>query len=426
MAHIVPNKIISGGSVDLLRSHTSSPIRNIQAGTTIAILDAVLVTGFGQVTLSSLTIDSSGIATAISNNHGYKQIHTVILIEGANQSSINGEWRITEITDSNTVKFDAFESGLTSTICSGTNITMKVAPLGWNKVFNTLNNFISVYQSPSIYSRRNFLRVDDTDSLAYNSTGSTYFRGFETMSSSQDIGTYPFPLMSVATRGVGLRKCFVGSPSQYITSNADNISWTCVGNDQSFYFSSHTLWGDNSIFRNTVFFGDLVSYVPGDIGATGLSGELGITNNVTGMGSFSNLNTFTYNHCPRDSSKQHTTSSKRFKLINYPGFSTAINTILGGSSFTEMFSFNNQSILYKPLFISDEAYTTSIRGEMPGMAVLLNNLTLKTPRYEPGAVLSIDNEKWVYMPVTWHDGSSTLYYGYYLLSLDKNWNESIL
>lgn len=410
MAHIIPNKIISGGSVDLLRSHTSSPIRNIQAGTTIAVLDAVLVNGFGQVTLSSLTIDSSGIATAVSNNHGYKQLHTVILIQGANQTSINGEWRITEITDSNTLKFDASESGLTNTTCSGASITMKIAPLGWNKVFNDPVNFIAVYQSPSVYSRRNYLRVDDSDNLAYTSTGSTYFRGYESMSSSQDMGTYPFPVSSVATRGVGLRKNMIGSPSQYITNNADNISWTCVGNDQQFYFSSHMLWGDASIFRNTVFFGDLVSYVPGDLGATGLSGELGITSNKTGIGSFSNLNTFTYNYCPRDSSKQHTTASKRFAVINYPGMSSAVNTILGGTAFTEMFSFNNQSILYKPLFISDEAYTNSIRGEMPGMAVLLNNLSLKTPRYEPGAIITINNEKWVYMPVTWHDGNSTVYY----------------
>jgi hypothetical protein len=168
MAHTVPVKIFCGGSTSDLRTHDNSPVRTPNAGTTLNVLDDCLISGFGQVILSSLTINSSGIATATSTGHGYTKVGTVILIAGADQEAINGEWIITEITDADNLKFDASDSGLTSTTITGLSITMKVAPLGWSKVFYDAPNYVAVYQSLDPFSRRNFLRVDDSDSLAWN------------------------------------------------------------------------------------------------------------------------------------------------------------------------------------------------------------------------------------------------------------------
>lgn len=270
MAHLIKNKLFSGGSTDLLRTHTNSPVRSVTAGTTINVLDACLLNGFGEVTLSSLTIDSSGIATATSSNHGYLKIHTVILIAGADQEAINGEWSITDIPNSDEVKFDASESGLTSTTITGATITMKVAPLGWSKPFSDSPNNIAVYQSLNSYSRRNFLRVDDADNLGYTDPGHTYMRGYEYMTSAEDSGSYGFPPKSVLPRGGGFKKCITASPGIYFPSNGINISWTLVGNSNQFYFSTAGAYGYNAGHRANMFFGDLVSYVPGDVGATGL------------------------------------------------------------------------------------------------------------------------------------------------------------
>lgn len=89
MAHTVPVKIFCGGSTSALRTHNNSPVRTPAARATLSVLDGCLITGFGQVTLSSLTIDSSGIATATSTAHGYTKVGTVILIAGADQEAIN-------------------------------------------------------------------------------------------------------------------------------------------------------------------------------------------------------------------------------------------------------------------------------------------------------------------------------------------------
>lgn len=58
---------------------------------------------------------------------------------------------------------------------------------------------------------------------------------------------------------------------------------------------------------------------------------------------------------------------------------------------------------------------------MPGMAIPLNDFLSLAVRYEPGEIVILNNEKFVYMP-----SSSNTYYGFFLLSLDKNWNEPIL
>lgn len=364
MAHTVPIKIFCGGSTSDLRTHDNSPVRTPNAGTTLNVLDDCLISGFGQVILSSLTINSSGIATATSTGHGYTKVGTVILIAGADQEAINGEWIITEITDADNLKFDASDSGLTSTTITGLSITMKVAPLGWSKVFSDAPNYVAVYQSLDPFSRRHFLRVDDSDSLAYNGIGNTYFRGYEFMSSAADQGTYPFPLRSVLSRGILARKGIYTDTGIYFPVNGSNISWVLIGTSRQFYFNYQVVDGADARYRNSFFFGDLVSYVPGDVGATGISGEISNTAGHDGTYCFTQLMTYLYNFCPRNSKKTHTTTSQRFKLLNYPG-QTASASICGSTAFIEPDIYSNKMLIYRPFLIVDEEAATYIRGEMP-------------------------------------------------------------
>jgi hypothetical protein len=422
MAHTVPTKIFSGGSVDLLRTHTSSPTRSLSPGTAIDVFDACLVNGFGQVTLSSLTIDAQGIATATSTAHGYLKVHTVILIAGADQEAINGEWIITDIPNADTVKFDASDSGLTSTTITGTMITMKVAPLGWARPFSDASNYIAVYQSLNPMSRRNFLRVDDSDNLAYNDMGATYFRGYEYMTSSQDNGTYPFPPKSALVRGVNSRKLYHTQAGVYLTLNATNISWVLVGNANQFFFSSHTIFGNDKRTRMLMFFGDLNSYVPGDVGATLLSADIDLTGNTAV--SYGVIRSYGYNgnYCPRNSKRTHTVSQQRFRLLNYP--TTVVTDVVIGSTSTiaEPDIYPNRVILYRPFLVSDENTANSIRGEMPGMSIALNDFTSLSPGYEPGEVITLNGERFAYIPT--YAWNNTI--GFILLTLDRDWNVPIL
>lgn len=422
MAHTVPVKIISGGSTNLLRSHVDSPVRSVSAGATIALLNACLVTGFGQVTLSSLTIDAQGIATATSTAHGYVKTDTVVLIAGADQEAINGEWVITEITDADHLKFDASESGLTNTTITGTTITLKVAPLGWSKPFFDTPNSIAVFQSLDPFSRRAFLRVDDSNNLSWNEPGATFFRGYEFLASSQDQGTYPFPPPSSLTQGIQARKSLYQNAGIYITTNGANLSWTLVGTSKQFYFGYHVVYGNDNRTRNSIFFGDLNSYVPGDVGATGLCGEILQTQLNADTYSFTQLNNYSYSFCPRNSKKGHTTAQQRFKLWSYPTLTNAFTPLCGGNSIVEPDIYHNRMIIYRPFLITDENNSTSIRGEMPGMAVSLSDWSSISVRPEPGSVVTLNGERFVYMPV--YNWSST--YGFYLLSLDLDWANPLL
>lgn len=275
MAHTIPIKYMYGGSVDFLYCHPDYPIFNgSQPGTIIELLDACLINGFGEVTLSSLIIDANGIATATSAAHGYHRFPLVILISGADQEDINGEWEITGIT-TDTILFNATDSGLTNTTITGASITLKVAPLGWEKVYVDALNYVAVYRSKDPFSRQHFLRVEDSDYVGLPSSPipCAVFRGYEKMSSAQDIGIGPFPPLQVLGRGVGVRKIkYATATGNYLTSNNLNISWTLVGTSRQFYLNSHYYDGTNRAGRMHFFFGDMVSYVPGDYGATLISG----------------------------------------------------------------------------------------------------------------------------------------------------------
>lgn len=424
MAHTVLNKVFSGGSIDLLRTHTSSPNRSTAAGSTLGVLDACLITGFGQVTLSSLTVDSAGIATATTaTNHGYLKVHTAILIAGANQTAINGEWYITAIPSSTEVKFNAVESGLTSvTITTGTSLTMKVAPLGWSKPFVDAPSFVAVYQSINPISRRHFLRVDDLDNMLITDLGATYFRGYEYMTSASDNGIYGFPPKSVLGRGGNFRKNYQSNPGVYIPANGSDISWTLVGNSNQFYFSTSAVYGNNNKVRTTMFFGDIVSYVPGDVGATLLATDATLTSAYDTCSGVARCNTYTGLFTPRNSRRAHTVSQQRLKIWSPPTYPASDSLIGYNSSIAEPDISTNRVIIFRPILLTDENNSTSIRGELPGYAIPLNDIANLTPSYEPGEVIVFKSERFVYIPTFAYSSA----YGAFLLSLDKDWNQPIL
>lgn len=299
---------------------------------------------------------------------------------------------------------------------------MKVAPLGWAKVFYDEATSVAVYQSQDPFSRRNFLRVDDSDNVASNVAGATYFRGYEFMSSTLDQGSYGFPLRSLHSRGVKLPKCLYQNFGIYFTTNGANISWLLVGTSRQFYLNSQTVYGDTPRTRGSVFFGDLVSYVPGDVGATGISGNTSTSSQTYDVGdSFVNINSYSYNFCPRNSTRLHTTSSQKFKILPYTGF-VGTAGMFGNTAFTDTDLYSNKHIVIRPIFIVDEASSSTIRGEMPGLAATIANLASSSISYEPGQILTFGGERFVYCPAFYWSNV----YGFYLLTLDKDWNTTLL
>lgn len=155
-----------------------APTINGTAGALIAALDACLITGFGPVAPTGITV-SGGIATAtLPSGQSFMQ-HAVVLVSGATPSALNGEQRV--LTASSTQI--TFATTAADGAASGT-IEIRYAPVGqWEKVYTGTNK--AVYRSLDVACPRHYLRVDDTGTTVAR------VRGFESMT-DVDTGTGPF------------------------------------------------------------------------------------------------------------------------------------------------------------------------------------------------------------------------------------------
>lgn len=149
------------------------------AGTLIAVLDALFVSGWGVTTALSVNV-SGGIATATLTPGETFDRDAVVLVAGATPSALNGEARVVTTSNSSiTWSTTAPDGAATGTI------TIKYAPqTSWSKVYAATNK--AVYRSTHVQSSGHYLRVDDTG------TTTARVRGYETMT-DVDTGTGPFP-----------------------------------------------------------------------------------------------------------------------------------------------------------------------------------------------------------------------------------------
>lgn len=166
-----------------------APVLSGTAGSRKAILDACLVTGWGVVTLTGLSV-SAGVATAtVSAGHPFEP-DSVALIAGAATPAVNGEHTVTATA---TGSFTFAAPGVADGAVSGT-ITAKLAPAGWTKAFDGTNK--AAYKSAAPSATGCYFRVDDS-AAKY-----AQLRGYESMT-DVDTGTAAFPTVAQAV-GAGL------------------------------------------------------------------------------------------------------------------------------------------------------------------------------------------------------------------------------
>ena len=157
------------------------------AGSRIAAIDACLLTGFGPVTPTGITV-SGGIATVgVPSGQTFAQ-HAVVLVSGATPSALNGEHRV--LTSSSTQI--TFATTAADGAATGT-IEIRYAPVGgWEKVYTGTNT--AVYRSLDVTGSRHYLRVDDTGTMVAR------VRGYESMT-DVGTGTGPFPTDALLSGG---------------------------------------------------------------------------------------------------------------------------------------------------------------------------------------------------------------------------------
>lgn len=209
----------------------AAPSLTGEAGKLTNILNACLVDGFNQVTLTSLVV-ASNVATATYTAHGFLQ-YQIIEIAGATPSSLNGTWRVAT-SAANTFTFST--SGISDQTATGT-ITCKTPGAGWEKAFTGTNTV--VYRPLSAYASGNHaVRVTDTGTTT------------ATCLAAEDWTDVSTPVNSIDT-------IYVPKSS---TANTTVRNWYVVADDRTLYIA--TAWSGGQY--DVVTWGEVQSFLAGD------------------------------------------------------------------------------------------------------------------------------------------------------------------
>lgn len=238
----MPHPVIWYSSTD-----AGAPTLNNAPGSLINVLDACLINGYNARSVTSLSV-AAGVATATVSAHGFRS-GQIVLVEGATPTALNGRQKVT-VTGANTLTFSA--PGVPDGTATGT-ITMKAAPLGWEKRFSGTNKAVYARTAPEATAM--VLRIDDTGA---SPAASTYARAlmYEAMA-DVDTGTNSTP--------IGLAQ------GQYWSKGQNGSSakpWLLVGDDLLFYLFTENFGSGGSFAATGGYlahaFGDIVSYRQGD------------------------------------------------------------------------------------------------------------------------------------------------------------------
>lgn len=242
-----------------------APQVNVTHGELVAVLDAVLCDGFNSKSATSVVRTGSTVrVTFASTGHGFVK-HQVVLIANATQTDYNGEQRITAV-GSNWIEYEIATTP-TTPATTGSTITCKVAPLGWEKQFTATNR--RVYRSQNVLSNKPVLYIDNGPSSTY-SAGRPIDGRVWMAESATDIDTLvnKVPRYSgVDALTDGVLHWYQGRGDGVKSSGGNggsyNRDWVIVGDDRVFYlFINPTSASGRAMYG----FGDFISLKPGDTG----------------------------------------------------------------------------------------------------------------------------------------------------------------
>lgn len=223
------------------------------AGDLINVLDALLITGWGAITPTSITV-ASGVATVVTSVGDSFVQDAVVLISGATPAALNGEQRV--LTSSNTGF--TFATSAASGSATGT-ISIKYAPQGgWEKVFSGTNK--AVYRSLDALGARYFYRFDDSSASGRNAR----LVGYADMT-DVDTGSAPFPTGAQMSEGL-----------YYPKANANNtnaVPYVFAADGRLVITASNSI--ESSSFTRIYVvrgFGDLVPLQATDVSCAVVSG----------------------------------------------------------------------------------------------------------------------------------------------------------
>ena len=263
------------------------PIIAGQKGKLRDFLDAVLVNGFGQITVNSITINNKIATIVIPNSETFLR-YSVVEISGDDQ--LKGEYRVIESTTSYIkIKVDLPDQVFSS------SMFVKYASLGWTRERPTLPDNASFYIPKESHSGFR-LYINDN----YNSaTLVKICKGVSNLGNTTDHNNV---LIDYAPKSGTLFSCWFKS----YNASADTRANFLIGDGSCFYYQwCRTDWGnsyDALTSGKVMFCGDINRAYPGDTNAavitctyTGNPDYISNTNHGDSMALKSTINTNYHN-----------------------------------------------------------------------------------------------------------------------------------
>jgi len=252
------NKMVTGKTVKFFTSkNNNAPQLQNAHGSMLTLLDACLVAGIQVGTVALLTASGATATATFGMAHNLMK-HQVVRISGANQAEFNGDFKVKQIVNETTVKF---ELNTSATVANATGtINCLLAPLGFEKPFSSttaLGGGRAAFRSKDeSLPNRPFLRVVDERISSYSTNYAKYAK-VGIVENMTDIDTMtgvqaPY-IASAATRnwnptgsGTSIKNGWakwyyfsVGEPYADSNSLADYQttigSWLVIGTDTGFY-----------------------------------------------------------------------------------------------------------------------------------------------------------------------------------------------
>lgn len=334
-----------------------------QAGSLIAVLDDVLVNGYGQVSVSSISKVDNLATVNTTAAHGLNE-GDICRITGSDQSHYNNEFKVHLLS---TTSFAIPIPNEAPNVVTGAMTCVK-APLGFTKAFAGTNK--AAYRANDVNSNRFYLRVVD-DASGTRGGGEAVLSMYEVMT-SVDTGDLQVPSTAKMPTTYVLAKSTV--------SDTSIRHWMIIGDSKRFYMFVYvnpgdTLTGTSNI--SNIIFGDVVSNNPNDAWATVLGAH------PTVIPASFNLYNPMFGSCPTP----YTSLVNFSNYTSYPSmiFMRDFNGAKGGrlaqcmgSGLTGASStLGNITAIYYPNSVDGGLYLipvilmqaepTSVRGRLPGV-----------------------------------------------------------
>ena len=170
----------------LLSAGAGGSAHTVAPGNLIALLKAILVTGFGSLGATAATYDSAAatITLTFSSTHAYLK-DSIILVSGANEAGFNGEFRVRSVTSTKVVL--GLDNGTPAVSNATGTLAIKFPSLGWTVLFeDAVNNKIIFGRTAGTPIK---LMVDNSAWTGWNSTSACLAK-VAMVEDVSDINTY--------------------------------------------------------------------------------------------------------------------------------------------------------------------------------------------------------------------------------------------